>query len=209
MGSPTQHDMAGIELVVDKLRVGATTPGTTGTALSSTELALLDTVSATSGVVASKAVVANASGQVPYVPVTIKHTTGATRTLTAAESGAFVYLAKADGVVITLPAAALGLMYRFYVPVSVTSNAYKLSTATQGTEFFDGTYLSHDIDGTGVVGVVFTGDGSTHDNYSMNGTTTGGLAGTELLVVCAAANLWTVSGHNRASGAVATSFSTT
>lgn len=209
MGSVSQIDLAGNTLIVKDLQVGATVPGTTGTALSSTELALLDTVSATSGVVASKAVVANSDAQVPYRPVTIKHTTGATRTLTAAESGAVIYLAKADGVVITLPAAALGLMYRFYVPVSVTSNAYKLSTATQGTEFFDGTYLSHDIDGTGVVGVVFSGDGTTHDNYSMNGTTTGGLVGTELLVVCAAANLWTVSGHNRASGTVATSFSTT
>jgi hypothetical protein len=207
MGSTTQIDLAGNELVVSSLRVGATTPGTTGTALSSTELSLLDTVSATSGVVASKAVVANSSGQVPYVPVTIKHTTGASRTLTAAESGAYVYLAKADGVVITLPATSVGLTYTFIVHTSVTSNAYKLSTAVQGTEFFDGTYNS--LQDAAVASAVFTGDGSTHDNFSMNGTTTGGLVGTIITVACTAANLWTVSGMVRGSGTEATSFSTT
>jgi len=138
----------------------------------------------------------------------IRHTTGATRTLTAAESGTTVYLDKADGVVITLPAYSIGLTYDFVVVTSVTSNAYKLSTATQGTTFFDGTYNSLDIDGTGVVGVIFTGDGSTHDNFSMNGTTTGGLVGAVLNVTCTAANKWTVSGFNRASGTVATSFVT-
>lgn len=139
----------------------------------------------------------------------IRHTTGATRTLTAAQSGTAVYLDKADGVVITLPASSVGLTYDFVVVTSVTSNAYKLSTATQGTEFFDGTYFSHDIDGTGVVGVVATGDGTTTDNLSMNGTTTGGLAGTILRVTCTATNKWTVAGHNRASGSVVTAFATT
>lgn len=139
----------------------------------------------------------------------IRHTTGATRTLTAATSGSTVYLDKADGVTITLPAAVVGLSYRFKVITAVTSVGYKISTATQGTEFFDGSYFSHDIDGTGIVGVVFTGNGSTHDNFNMSGTTTGGLEGTDLEVTCTVANKWTVSGHNRCSGAAATSFSTT
>ena len=209
MGVSSQIDLGGNTLIVKDINVGATAPGQSGTALSTTELSLLDTVSATSGVVASKAVIANSSGTVPYTPVIIRHTTGATRTLVAAESGAQFFLDKADGVVITMPACVVGLSYDFIVVTSVTSNAYKLSTATQGTEFFDGSYLSHDIDGTGVVGVIFTGDGTTHDNYSMNGTTTGGLAGTILRATCSKANTWTISGHNRASGTVATSFSTT
>lgn len=207
MGSPTQIDMAGMEVVVDKLRVGATTPGAQGTALSSTELSLLDTVSATSGVVASKAVIADANAQVPYRPVTIRHTTGATRTLTAPESGAVVFLDKADGVVVTLPAWAAGLTYKFVVVTSVTSNAYKLSTATQGTEFFDGSYQS--LQDAAVASTMFTGDGSTHDNISMNGTTTGGLIGTELTVTATSSNKWTVSGQVRASGVEDTAFATT
>lgn len=209
MGSSTQMDFANLTLVCKDLQVGATQPNTQGTALSSTELSLIDGVTATSGVVASKAVIANASGFVPYVPTVVKHTTGATLALTAAQSGCCVYLSKADGVTVTLPASSVGLMYRFIVVTDVTSVGYKISTAVQGTEFFDGTYNSLDIDGTGVVGVVFAGNGTTHDNFNMSGTTTGGLAGTELLVVCTAANTWTISGFNRASGSVATSFSTT
>src|SRR5262245_57902469 len=111
----------------------------------------------------------------------LRHTTGATRTLTATESGTTVFLDKADGVVITLPAWSAGLTDRFVVVTSVTSNAYKLSTATQGTEFFDGTYNS--LQDAAVASAVFTGDGSTHDNFSMNGTTTGGLVGTDITVV--------------------------
>lgn len=202
----TNIDLGGNNVIVESLAVGATAPGQTGTSLSSTELSLLDTVSATSGVVAGKAVIANASGQVPYKPTVIRHTTGATRTLTAAESGATVYLDKADGVVITMPATAVGLSYDFVVVTSVTSNAYKLSSAVQGTEFFDGTYNS--FQDAAVASAVFTGDGSTHDNFSMNGTTTGGLVGTQFNVTCTAANKWTVSGFVRASGTEATSFAT-
>lgn len=209
MGSSTQMDMGGLDIVCNGLYIGATAPGQAGTNLSSTELALLDTVSATSGVVASKAIIANSSGFVPYKPNVIRHTTGATLTLTAAQSGGYVYLDKADGVTITLPATAIGLMYRFIVVTDVTSVGYKISTSVQNTEFFDGTYNSLDIDGTGVVGVVFAANGSTHDNMTMNGTTTGGLAGTELCMTCTAANKWTVSGFNRASGTVATAFATT
>lgn len=149
---------------------------------------------------------ATASGQAGAASTVVRHTTGATRTLTAAQSGALVYLDKADGVVITLPASAVGLTYRFVVVTAVTSNAYKLSTATQGTEFFDGTYNS--LQDAAVASAVFTGDGSTHDNFSMNGTTTGGLVGTDFTVTCTAANKWTVSGFVRASGAEATAFST-
>jgi hypothetical protein len=203
----TDIDLGGNNLVLESMSVGATGPGQSGTAISATELGLLDTVSATSGVVASKAVVANASGFVPYKPTTIRHTTGASLALTAAQSGAVVYLDKADGVAITLPASAVGLTYRFIVVTSVTSNAYKLSTAVQGTEFFDGTVNS--LQDAAVASAVFTGDGTSHDNISMSGTTTGGLIGTDLMVTCTAANKWTTSGFLRASGTEATPFATT
>lgn len=174
----TAVDFGGLDLYVENIRQGVTASNSVGTGVASR---------------------------------IIRHTTGATRTLTAAQSGTTVYLDKADGVLITLPAAStanIGVTYDFVVVTSVTSNVYKISTATQNTEFMDGSYFSHDIDGTGVVGVVFTGDGTTTDNYSMNGTTTGGLAGTILGVTCTALNKWTVIGHNRGSGTVVTSFAT-
>lgn len=204
----TNLDLGGTNLFVESLAVGATRPGLAGsTSLSGTELSLLDTVSSTSGVLASKAVVANSSGTVPYKPVVIKHTAGATLALTAAQSGAQVFLAKADGVTVTLPASAVGLSYDFIVHTAVTSNAYKISTSVQGTEFFDGTLNS--LGDAAAASAVFTADGSTHDNLSMNGTTTGGLVGTEIRVTCSAANLWTVSGTLRANGTEATPFATT
>lgn len=138
---------------------------------------------------------------------TIRHTTGATRTLTAAQSGSTVFLDKADGVVITLPTAVIGRRFRFNVITSVTSNAYKFSTAVQGTEFFDGTL--NVLPDSGVASGVFSGNGSTHDNISMNGTDTGGLVGTDFMVTCTAANKWTAYGFYRASGTEATPFSTT
>jgi len=170
-------DFGGLDLVVNSIKTGATKPGQTLTA----------TV-------------------VPNEGFVVKHTTGATRTLTAAQNGTTVLLAKADGVIITLPAAVVGRRFKFVVLTSVTSNAYKLSTATQGTEFFDGSYNS--FQDAAVASTVFTGDGATHDNLSMNGTTTGGLLGTVLWVECFATNLWTVTGWNRGSGAEVTSFAT-
>lgn len=204
--SSTELDLGGVTVIAKDIKLAAKPGGASATSLSTTELGFLDGVTASSGVVASKAVIANSSGQVPHVPTVIRHTTGATRTLTAAQSGAVIYLDKADGVVITMPATSVGLAYRFIVLTSVTSNAYKLSSATQGTEFFDGTVNS--AQDAAAASAVFTGDGSTHDNVSMNGTTTGGLVGTEIYVVCTAANKWTVSGTVRASGTEATPFAT-
>ena len=88
MGSPTQHDWAGIDLVVNKLRVGATTPGTTGTELSGTEIAVLDGVTAGT-VTASKALVVDTNKDL----ATLRHLTisgnliTGTTTLSEAELG--------------------------------------------------------------------------------------------------------------------------
>ena len=137
----------------------------------------------------------------------VKHTTGATLLLTAEQSGGIIYLAKADGVTITFPATSVGLSYRFIVMTSVTSVGYKWSTSVQGTEFFDGSIIS--LGDAATAATVFTGNGTSHDNITMNGTTTGGLLGTELLVTCTAANKWTVSGQVVGSGTEVTPFATT
>ncbi len=134
----------------------------------------------------------------------------ATRTLTLAETGSKFYLNKADGITITLPvlsAAMLGTYYDFQVITSVTSNSYKLVTGTQGTDFINGTY-------TGIVGGTadiefFTGNGTTHDNFTMAGTTQGGLVGTTLRIVATSATTWTIEGIVAGSGTLITSFTTT
>lgn len=133
---------------------------------------------------------------------------GATVTLTTDQSGATILLDRAAGITFTLPAPEPGLTYEFIASVSVTSNAYKFSTATQGTDFIVGDYLSIDTDTASAV-VGFPCNGSTHDNFSMNGTTTGGLIGTRLKLTAISSTLWSISGFNEGSGVVATACSTT
>lgn len=133
---------------------------------------------------------------------------GATATLTTEQSGSLIMLDRAAGIVFTLPAPVVGLTYEFLASVSVTSNAYKFSTATQGTDFIVGDYVSVDTDTASAL-VGFPCNGSTHDNFSMNGTTTGGLIGTRLKLTAISTTVWAISGFNEGNGVVATACSTT
>lgn len=76
MGEQTQMDWAGTDLVVNKLRVGATTPGTTGTEMTGTEILVLDSVTPGTAA-ASKAVVLGASKDIATI------TSGTITTLTS------------------------------------------------------------------------------------------------------------------------------
>lgn len=183
-----QIDMGGMTIVCDRIVTGITRPK--------------------AGFTVSDSM---ASGAINDRINVVNITADATKTLTAEQSGSLILLNKADGIVITLPtlsSARVGMYFDFQVNTSVTSNAYKWSTGTQGTEFFNGQVLTNDTD-TAASLVAHAGNGSTHDNISMNGTTTGGLIGTRIRLECVSSTLWTVSGINMASGAVATPFSAT
>ncbi len=134
---------------------------------------------------------------------------GATTTLREDQSDSLILLDRAAGETITLPPAKVGLSFQFVATVSVTSNAYKIITANSST-FLVGAYGSYDTDTTSTANAVqfFTGNGSTHVSVSMNGTTTGGLAGTNLKFTCISATQWLVEGSNLGSGTVATAFAT-
>ena len=180
------YNLAGMDLVVNRILTGATKPSQGNFAFSTGNGSISDRVNV------------------------VNHTTGATRSILLSESGTIFILNKADGIVFTMPdisADTLGVYYDFVVNTSVTSNAYKWSTFTQGTEFFDGSLNS--LQDAAVASTVFTGDGTTHDNISMNGTTTGGLIGTKFRAICYTATKWTVLGDVRGSGTEATPFSTT
>ncbi len=204
MGSPTQIDWAGMTLVVDGVNVGATVPGQTGTSLASSELSLLDGVTAGS-ITASKVVTADSSSQVPYQRKVVDD--ALTVTLTAAQSGALVRLDKVDGVTVTLPTPSIGLTYDFYCTASTTSNNYKIIT-NAGTVFLVGTVLMFDSDTLTDPLSVATANGSTHVACTMSGSTTGGLLGTRLRFTCVSATLWAVEGIIHHSGNVATPFAT-
>lgn len=131
----------------------------------------------------------------------------ATATLTADDSGALCVLDRAAGVVATLPAAATGLWFDFYVKTSVTSNAYKVITAA-ATTFLHGQLISVDTDSSNALAYDQVGNGTTHVAVNMNGTTTGGLIYTRFRLVCISATQWVIDGHNFGSGSVATPFAT-
>jgi hypothetical protein len=130
--------------------------------------------------------------------------TGATATLTVAQSGSIVLIDKADGCMITLPPPVVGLNYVFLNVLDQTSGANGFVTDA-GT-----TYLL----GSVVVAVVnsatsraFVGTAGNLIRITTNKTTTGGLAGGCLTVTCITSTQWYVEGTLIGSGTPATPFS--
>lgn len=132
---------------------------------------------------------------------------GATQTLKADDSGATILLDKADGIVVTLPAAApVGTNYEFIVSVTLTSNVYKIITAV-GTELLVGQILGCDTD-TANATIVWPGlVGSSYIAVSMNKTTTGGIKGDSFRFTKLNSTTWLCNGNTNNNGAVATPYS--
>lgn len=131
---------------------------------------------------------------------------GATRSLSDKESGSVVLFDRAAGIVYTLPAAQPGTYFDFHVTTTITSNAAKVITAV-GTELLIGGLTSVDTDTSNAV-AFFSGNGSTHVAVSMNGTTTGAVAGTKFRLTCLSSTRWMVEGQTFGTGTVATPFAT-
>lgn len=129
--------------------------------------------------------------------------TGATATLTAAQSGSVVTFNRAAGTTVTLPAAVVGLTYTFVIGTVATSNAQKVITPAS---VFLGGGLNID---KALTVTRYAADTTTIRSVNLNGTTTGGLTiGDTFTVTCATATVWNVSGIVTASGTLATPFAT-
>jgi hypothetical protein len=134
---------------------------------------------------------------------------GATVTLTAAQSGSSVLFDRAAGIVFTLPVPQIGLHFRFFATVAVTSNAYKIITDA-GTTLLLGNVVSNTAAATPGANdgpKTFAANGTSHIAISMSGSTTGGLIGSYIDMTCVSATAWTVNGVLLASGIIATPFS--
>lgn len=125
-------------------------------------------------------------------------------TLTAAQSGSTILLDKIDGLVITLPAGALGIFYNFLVTSTVTSNNYTIQGADAAALFL-GQTLFHDAD-TANEQNVFKPNGTSNYRLVMNGTTTGGYVGTVIKVVCYSGVRWFTEVLGTATGTIATPY---
>lgn len=137
----------------------------------------------------------------------VEPSSDSTYQLTAADSGKVFLFDRATGINYTLPLAPeLGLTYKFMTTVSVTSNNYVIEGSA--SDLLIGSLIMNDTDSSGAV-VALSPDGNDK-TITMNGTTKGGLIGTEIEITCvrtAPPALWQVKGVNRYSGDVVTPFS--
>ena len=125
---------------------------------------------------------------------------GAAVTLTAGQSGALVLLDTAAGSIVTLPTPVKEMTFDFAVSVSVTSNSHIIGGAA-GEFLMGGIQMM--IDTTAVSEGQFL-DGATHLTLTHNGSTTGGLIGTNYRFVGVSATQWMVTGLCAGSGTLAT-----
>lgn len=124
-------------------------------------------------------------------------------TLTAGGSGAVFLFDTAAGITYTLPVPVVGATYTFIVTTSVTSSNHKIITSA-GTQLLQGVITS----ATTTASVFESVIGTSNIAVTMNGSTTGGLVGTQLEFRCLSATLWQVFGTNFTSGTTATPFAT-
>ncbi len=129
--------------------------------------------------------------------------TGATTTLTTAQSGTVFTFNRAAGTTVTLPAAVVGTTYTFVIGTVATSNAQKVITPAS-------VFLTGGINFDKALTITrYVADNSTTRSINLNGTTTGGATiGDIFTITCVSATSWTVSGIVTASGTLATPFAT-
>ena len=94
----------------------------------------------------------------------------------------------------------VGTTYTFVVETAATAWALK----TDGTDKFVGSMIMVDTDSSGAV-TAFA-PGATNDVINLDGSTTGGIAGSTITVTVLAANKYMVTGVLLASGSVVTPF---
>ena len=133
--------------------------------------------------------------------------TGSTVSITSAtHAGAMVILDRAAGIAVTLPAATgSGAVFKFYVKTAVTSNSTTIKVANSSDTMNGWVSTATTTAGAGLQEAA----GGTDDTITMNGTTTGGLAGSYVEAIDIAANVWNVFGALTGSGTLATSLSAT
>lgn len=117
-------------------------------------------------------------------------------------SGTVVVLDSATGRIITLPASTgRGDVYTVYVKTTVSSGSHVIQVANSTDVMNGGVALSTDIGGTNMLA------SATSDTITMNGSTTGGLAGSFVQLTDVVAGFWMVTGFLVTTGTEATPWS--
>jgi hypothetical protein len=115
-----------------------------------------------------------------------------------------IVLDRAGGIAVTLPAATgSGDTYSFYIKTTFTGSS---TIKVTGNDVMTG--FAEVLQDAADTLVAFETAADT-DTITFNGTTTGGLLGTQVVLVDIAADLWSVSSIGAATGVEATPFSAT
>jgi hypothetical protein len=128
---------------------------------------------------------------------------GATRTLLPEESGALVLFDKVDGITITLPAPAIGLVFDFIVTKTLTSVAYEIDTDAAATKLMGA--INNIVDNS-ATSKGFQGNGTSHVKVVFDGATKGGTIGSRVRATCVSLTQWSIDGNVMGVGAPATPF---
>lgn len=117
-------------------------------------------------------------------------------------AGTVVVLDNATGKTITLPASSgSNDQYTVYVKTTVSSGNHVIQVANSTDVLFGGISVSTDIGGTALL------SNGTNDTITMNGSTTGGLAGSWVRLTDVVSGFWMVEGFLVCTGTEATPFS--
>lgn len=141
-----------------------------------------------------------------YAPINFT----ASATLTASEANAPITVNAAAGLTLILPAAtATGRRYEILIGTTVTSNSVIIRVAS-ATDWFAGQiYASSDnaADATISFETAAGAIGSRSDTITLNGSTTGGLAGDRIMLTDIGAGQWELTGWTSATGTEVTPLS--
>ena len=96
-----------------------------------------------------------------------------------------------------------GVVYTIWVPTTISTSSLKIGT--NGTNKFVGSITMNDVDTDGAALVGFFA-AAANDFINLNGTTTGGVAGSWVEIFAIAANKYMVKGTVMGTGTVATPF---
>jgi len=96
-----------------------------------------------------------------------------------------------------------GVVYKIWVPTTIATSSLKIGT--NGTDKFVGSITMNDVDSDGAALVGFFA-AAANDFINLNGTTTGGVAGSWIEIFAIAANKYMVKGTLLGTGTVATPF---
>ena len=127
-------------------------------------------------------------------------TWAAAKTLTAADSGSWVYASDATAGILTLPAAAAGLEFHVFIGIAQTGDTH---ITIPGGYFIGGFDISDPT--TAGDDNFFQSDGDSNDFINLDADTKGRLQGGYMNFVCDGTN-WHVQGHLVGDGTLATMF---